>query len=44
MEFNIKFGLCAYRDHPPQESSYVTEFTDLTTSKNLVQVLSKLSA
>ncbi|KAL4468840.1 hypothetical protein ABPG72_008767 [Tetrahymena utriculariae] len=44
MEFNIKFGLCAYRDHPPQEISYVTEFTDLTTSKNLVQVLSKLTA
>ncbi|KAL4431847.1 hypothetical protein ABPG74_015287 [Tetrahymena malaccensis] len=44
MEFNIKFGLCAYRDHPPQETSYVTEFTDLTSSKNLIKVISKLSA
>jgi len=24
-EFNIKFGLVQYRDHPPQEETFVTK-------------------
>ncbi|KAL4454703.1 hypothetical protein ABPG74_021908 [Tetrahymena malaccensis] len=44
MEFNIKFSLCTYRDHPPQDTTYVTEFYDLTNAKQLITTLKSVQA
>ena len=43
-EYDLKFSLCDYRDHPPQEASYVTHFEDLCSGKAIVEKLNKLSA
>ena len=43
-EYDLKFSLCDYRDHPPQETTYVTHFDDLCSGKMIVEKLNKLSA
>lgn len=30
--FNVRFALVEYRDHPPQENSYVCRFHDFTNN------------
>lgn len=42
-ESMLRFGIVAYRDHPPQESSWVTklqDFTDFSTAHNFLENLS----
>lgn len=42
---NVRFGLIAYRDHPPQDSTYVTKIFDFTDSLDTMQInLNGLSA
>jgi len=40
----LKFSIVAYRDHPPQDNSFVTDKLDFTTSDNAINYLSKLEA
>lgn len=34
---NVRFGLVAYRDHPPQDTSFVTRTFDFTSSPSLMR-------
>lgn len=36
-DLNLQIGLIAYRDHPPQETSFVTKVTDLTSDMDSVR-------
>lgn len=38
-DLEIRFGVVSYRDHPPQDRSYVTKFFDFTDSVKRVQKL-----
>jgi Mg-chelatase subunit ChlD len=38
-ELEIRFGIVSYRDHPPQDKSYVTKVFDFTESVKRVQKL-----
>lgn len=40
----LKFGIVAYRDHPPQESSFVTKIQDFTTYQSASAFLDSLTA
>jgi len=42
---DVQFGLVAYRDHPPQDSTYVTKVFDFTSShKTMLSNVKSLSA
>lgn len=41
---DIKFGFVAYRDHPPQDVTYVTLFHDLTDSVTILTFVNGLTA
>jgi len=42
---DVRFGLISYRDHPPQDSTYVTQVHDFTSSVSTMRSnLDKLSA
>lgn len=43
-DLNIKTALIVYRDHPPQDFSFVTQVTDFTTIDEFNKALAKLSA
>ncbi|EAS02256.2 von willebrand factor type A domain protein (macronuclear) [Tetrahymena thermophila SB210] len=43
-EFDIKYALCQYRDHPPQESSFVYQHNDLQGSQSMQGILGNLQA
>ncbi|KAL4439065.1 hypothetical protein ABPG74_008840 [Tetrahymena malaccensis] len=43
-EFDIKYALCEYRDHPPQEQSYVYQHYDLQGSQSMQGILGNLQA
>lgn len=40
----LRFGIVAYRDHPPQESSWLTKIQDFTHSTQAEEFLNKLNA
>ena len=39
---DLKFGFVAYRDHPPEESSYVTKVMDLCKGDKMIDFIKKL--
>ncbi|EAS04311.1 von willebrand factor type A domain protein (macronuclear) [Tetrahymena thermophila SB210] len=41
---SVKFGFVAYRDHPPQDNSYLTCSYDLTSEDEIKQFIQTLSA
>eukprot|EP00163_Fabomonas_tropica_P021661 TRINITY_DN37796_c0_g1_i1.p1 TRINITY_DN37796_c0_g1~~TRINITY_DN37796_c0_g1_i1.p1 ORF type:complete len:326 (+),score=41.87 TRINITY_DN37796_c0_g1_i1:161-1138(+) len=42
---DLQFGLVAYRDHPPQDSTFVTDVLDLTPSlRQMTQKINTMSA
>jgi hypothetical protein len=41
---SVKFGFVAYRDHPPQDTSYVTRLNDLTDDCSLLSFLGTVTA
>ena len=41
---NFKFGFVGYRDHPPQDSSYVTTIQNLTDKNTLLRFISTITA
>ena len=41
---DVKFGIVAYRDFPPEESSYITKIHGLSNDKDALDFLSKLDA
>ena len=43
-EYDLKLSLCDYRDHPPQDNTYVTHFEDLCNGKTIVEKLNKITA
>lgn len=43
-EMLLKFGIVAYRDHPPQEKSFVTKIQDFTTYQSASAFLNILTA
>ena len=34
-DVSIKFGFVSYKDHPPQDTQYVTKFLELTKEKEI---------
>ena len=40
----LKFSIVSYRDHPPQDSTFVTDKIDFTTSDKAIAYLENLSA
>ena len=36
-KIDARFGLVAYRDHPPQDSTFITRTFDFTTSRKTMQ-------
>lgn len=38
-QYNIKFALCIYRDHPPQENTYVEKHFDLMSAKKIIDII-----
>lgn len=40
----LRFAIVSYRDHPPQDSSYVTNHLDFTDQYEAIEYLKKLSA
>lgn len=41
---SVKFGFVAYRDHPPQDNSYLTCSYDLTSEEEILEFITSLSA
>jgi hypothetical protein len=41
---NVLFGFVAYRDHPPEDTSYVTQTFDLTNYSGIMSFVNSLSA
>lgn len=39
---DLKFGFVAYRDHPPEDPSYVTKVLDLCTAEKMIDFIKKL--
>ena len=40
----LRFAIVSYRDHPPQESSYVTQLKDFTDAPDAIDYVNKLQA
>jgi hypothetical protein len=40
----LRFAIVAYRDHPPQENTFVTKICDFTTSEKALAFLNELTA
>ncbi|MFM7851163.1 MAG: hypothetical protein ACKO96_04415 [Flammeovirgaceae bacterium] len=40
----MRFAIVSYRDHPPQESSYVTQIKDFTDATDAIDYVNKLVA
>lgn len=40
----LRFAVVTYRDHPPQDSSYVTQYKDFTDATEIIDYVNKLSA
>lgn len=40
----LRFAVVTYRDHPPQESSYVTQLKDFTDAHEAIDYVNKLNA
>ncbi len=40
----LRFAIVSYRDHPPQDSSYVTQFLDFTDQFSAINYVKTLSA
>lgn len=40
----LRFAIVSYRDHPPQESSYVTQHLDFTDQFSAINYVKALSA
>jgi hypothetical protein len=40
----LRFAIVTYRDHPPQESSYVTQYQDFTDANEAITYVNRLSA
>ncbi|CAD8082046.1 unnamed protein product [Paramecium primaurelia] len=38
-QVSVKFGLVCYRDHPPQELTYVTEVHDLCSRSEIISII-----
>jgi hypothetical protein len=43
-ESSLRFAVVAYRDHPPQENSYVTDVCDFCSSQEAEEFLKKVTA
>lgn len=41
-KIDVKFGFVAYRDHPPQDRTYVTKFNNLDTEENIKKFIETL--
>jgi hypothetical protein len=41
---SIKFGFVAYKDHPPQDPTYVTKFQPLTDEQTVMNFIKSLRA
>lgn len=40
-QYNIKFALEVYRDHPPQDNSYIEKHFDLRNQDAIIEVIDK---
>ena len=40
-QYNIKFAIELYRDHPPQEYSYLEKHFDLRNMDEIIKVIDK---
>ncbi|CAD8045141.1 unnamed protein product [Paramecium primaurelia] len=40
-QVSVRFGLVCYRDHPPQELTYVTELHDLCSNREILKAIQK---
>ena len=40
----LRFAIVSYRDHPPQDSSYVTKINDFTDNYETIEFLKTISA
>ncbi len=40
----MKFGFVAYRDHPPEDLTYVTKYYDLSESEEIYSFINSLQA
>jgi hypothetical protein len=40
----LRFAIVSYRDHPPQESTYVTKHLDFTDQYEAIEYLKTLAA
>jgi len=40
----VKYGFVCYRDHPPEENSYVVKVSDLSSPLKTVQFIQKQTA
>ena len=40
----LRFAVVAYRDHPPQDSTYVTQTLDFTDHDEAIKYVNKLQA
>ena len=38
-QYNIKFAIQLYRDHPPQQYSFIEQHYDLRSEKNIMKVI-----
>jgi hypothetical protein len=43
-EDTLKFALVVYRDHPPEDTTYVTQICDFTDAASILEYLSKVTA
>jgi hypothetical protein len=43
-EDSLKFSMVAYRDHPPEDPTYVTNVCDFTDSVSVLEFMNKLTA
>lgn len=41
-DISVKFAFVAYRDHPPEEETYVTQFKDLCGEKEILKFIEGL--
>ena len=39
INFDIKYGFVAYRDHPPEEFTYLTKIQDLCSAEEIINFI-----
>ena len=44
INFDIKYGFVAYRDHPPEEFTYLTKIQDLCSAEEIINFILQQNA